>query len=209
LEHWIATFSNNYGALVCLFIIAWTFLEGETAVVATGALICGGVVHLHVWTLALCAFAGSSAADQTWFYVGRIFGAPMLARRPAMRAKMNWVLHLLTRHQNLFILAFRFIYGMRVVSPFIIGMTGVSRGKFLVLNLLAAATWASLFAVCGYTLGKAAKAYLGTSSMILVAVGAAVLCGIIALALRKRVRAEPTDESFAPTPPVDHVAPYP
>ncbi len=40
-----------------------------------------------------------------------------------------------------FILAFRFIYGMRTVSPVIIGLSSVSARRFVVLNAVAAIVW--------------------------------------------------------------------
>ncbi len=49
---------------------------------------------------------------------------------------------LLERHPTGFILAFRFLYGMRTISPVIIGLSGVPFRKFLLLNAIAAGIWA-------------------------------------------------------------------
>jgi membrane protein DedA with SNARE-associated domain len=176
LEHWIVDVANNYGPLVYLVILVWTFLEGETVVLITGALISGGDVHLSVWLLTLFAFLGSFGGDQSWFYIGRRFGTPLLKRWPTMAKKVSFAFRLLRKHENLFILSFRFIYGLRNISPFIIGMTGVPRCKFVGLNLLAAAVWANTFAWGGYFLGRVMECYLGESSQ-------AVLVGLIGLAI--------------------------
>jgi len=170
LEQWIVDFANNYGPLIYLVILVWTFLEGETVVLVTGALISGGSVHLSVWLLALFAFLGSFGGDQAWFYIGRTYGTPLLKRWPTMARKVEFAFTLLRRQENLFILSFRFIYGLRNISPFIIGMTGVSRVKFVVLNMLAAGVWANTFAWGGYTLGKVLETYLGESSQAVLAV---------------------------------------
>jgi membrane protein DedA with SNARE-associated domain len=170
LEQWIVEFANNYGPLVYLVILVWTFLEGETVVLVTGALISGGAVHLNVWFLALFAFLGSFGGDQAWFYIGRTYGTPLLKRWPTMARKVEFAFTLLRRQENLFILCFRFIYGLRNISPFIIGMTGVSRTKFFSLNLIAAAVWANTFAWGGYSLGKVLETYLGESSQAVLAV---------------------------------------
>jgi len=87
-----------------------------------------------------------------------------------MARKVEFAFTLLRRQENLFILSFRFIYGLRNISPFIIGMTGVSRVKFVVLNMLAAIVWANTFAWGGYTLGKVLETYLGESSQLVLAV---------------------------------------
>lgn len=174
MEQMIIDAANNYGPLVYLLILAFTFFEGETIVLLTGALISGGEVSLSVSTLAICALLGSFGGDQTWFYIGRKYGSPLLDRWPNMAKKIEWAFKLLRKHETLFILSFRFIYGVRNVSPFIIGMSGVGRLKFLILNFIAAAVWANTFAWGGYFLGKALEIYVGESKF-------AVLGGILAL----------------------------
>ncbi len=181
MEEKVLYIANNYGPLVYLAILAWTFLEGETVVLITGALIAGGNVTLSVWLLTLTALLGSFGGDQTWFYIGRRYGTPLLRRWPGMADKIEWAFRLLRRHETLFILSFRFIYGLRNISPFVIGMSGVSRAKFIALNLIAATLWANTFAWGGYFLGKALEAWMGESSMavlgvfILLAGGGALL----------------------------------
>jgi membrane protein DedA with SNARE-associated domain len=61
----------------------------------------------------------------------------------------------------LFILGFRFVYGIRTVSPFAIGMSDVPAGRYMVLNLVGAAIWAAAIAYLGYSLGEAAEVLLG------------------------------------------------
>ncbi|HLN23987.1 MAG TPA: DedA family protein [Patescibacteria group bacterium] len=165
MEQWIVDTANNHASLVYLAILGWTFLEGETIVLLTGALISGGEVTLSVAMLTLCALLGSFGGDQTWYYIGRKYGSPLLQRWPTMAAKIDWAFRLLRRHENLFILSFRFIYGIRNVSPFLIGMTGVSRFKFAVMNFIAALIWANTFSWGGYFLGKALESYAGESKM--------------------------------------------
>lgn len=187
LEQWIVDFANNYGPLIYLVILVWTFLEGETVVLVTGALISGGAVHLNVWLLALFAFLGSFGGDQAWFYIGRTYGTPLLKRWPTMARKVEFAFTLLRRQENLFILSFRFIYGLRNISPFIIGMTGVSRSKFFALNLIAAVVWANTFAWGGFSLGKVLETYLGESSQAVLAVLVIViLCVTVINWIRQR-----------------------
>lgn len=192
MEQWITDVANNYGSLVYLVILAWTFLEGETVVLITGALISGGNVHLSVWTLALVAFVGSFGGDQAWFYIGRRYGTPLLARWPNMGHRVEWAFRLLRKEETIFILTFRFIYGLRNISPFVIGMAGVSRLKFLFLNCLAAGIWANTFAWGGYTMGKVLETYLGQSSKAIL--GLLVLVVIVATVvskIRQRLRSKP------------------
>ena len=175
-----------------LVILAWTFLEGETVVLITGALISGGNVHLSVWTLALVAFAGSFGGDQAWFYIGRKYGTPLLARWPNMGKRVEWAFRLLRKEETVFILTFRFIYGLRNISPFVIGMAGVSRIKFLALNCVAAAIWANTFAWGGFSVGKVLETYLGQSSQLILGLFIlVVVVSTVASKIRQRMRTHP------------------
>ena len=192
LEHWIVEFANHHGPLVYLVILVWTFLEGETIVLITGALISGGDVQLSVWLLAISAFLGSFGGDQAWYFIGRKYGTPLLARWPTMASKIECAFALLRRYENLFILSFRFIYGLRNISPFIIGMSGISRAKFVLLNFIAAVVWANAFAWGGYTIGKILETYLGGSSQLILAVAVVavvVMTGVNAWRQRRKVLA--------------------
>jgi len=175
LEQWLINLTNNYGELAYLVILVWTFLEGETIVLIAAAALSGGIIHLNVWMVLLVSFLGSFSGDQLWFAVGRRYGAGLLARWPSLEDKTAGVFRLLDRYNDLFILTFRFIYGLRNISPFAIGMTQVSRKRFLALNAAAAVTWANAFVWGGYFLGRALEKYLGQASQ--------VALGIVALAV--------------------------
>ena len=166
MEQWIINLTNNYGELAYLAIFIWTFLEGETIVLLTAAALSGGIINLNIWIVLLVSFLGSFSGDQLWFAVGRRYGAGLLARWPSLEDKTCGVFRLLDRHNDLFILTFRFIYGLRNISPFAIGMTHVSRRRFLALNALAAMTWANAFVWGGYFLGRAMDKYLGQASQL-------------------------------------------
>jgi membrane protein DedA with SNARE-associated domain len=177
VEQWIINLTNNYGELAYLAILVWTFLEGETIVLLTAAALSGGIINLNIWIVLLVSFLGSFSGDQLWFAVGRRYGAGLLARWPSLEDKTAGVFRLLDRHNDLFILTFRFIYGLRNISPFAIGMTHVSRKRFLALNALAAATWANAFVWGGYFLGRALEKYLGQASQA--ALGILVLAMLV------------------------------
>ena len=64
------------------------------------------------------------------------------------------------KHQYWFILSFRFLYGLRTVAPFAIGMSSVKASTYAILNVIAAAIWAVAVALLGYLLGDAIHALL-------------------------------------------------
>lgn len=146
----------DYGYLA-LFI--GTFLEGETILVIAGFLAHGGYLELH-WVI-LSAFLGTFAGDQTFFYLGRFKGIAFLEKRPLWHRKTDKVFDLLHRHQIKVVLGFRFLYGVRNVTPFVIGASRMYPGKFFVLNFLGALIWAIAVGYLGYQFGDVAEAVLG------------------------------------------------
>lgn len=192
MEQFIENVLNNYSYLLYLVILGWTFLEGETVVLITGALASEGRYHISVEMLALAAFMGSFLGDQMYYYIGRRYGTPLLARWPTLTTKIDWAFRLVREHETLFILSFRFIYGVRNVSPFVIGMSGVSRLKYFVLNFIAAMVWAHTFAWGGYLLGRAMEEWLGEHKLffLLGFVAVAAVVGLISwMRQRRRVLA--------------------
>jgi membrane protein DedA with SNARE-associated domain len=146
--------------------------------------------------LLVVSFCGSFAGDQLWFAVGRRYGAGLLARWPSLAGKAQGVFRLLDRYNDLFILTFRFIYGLRNISPFAIGMTHVSRGRFFVLNLIAALAWANTFVWGGYSLGRALETYMGQASQAIL--GLIVLALLISWLIRKRFKKKKISPSDQP-----------
>lgn len=140
-------------------VLVGSFLEGETILVLGGLAAHLGYLELP-WVIA-CAFAGSSIGDQIYFLLGRYRGQALLDAHPRWQRKVDRAFDLVHRHQNLIILSCRFLYGMRIVTPFVLGMSRVGIPRFVSLNLLAAAIWATAIATLGYLFGHAMEAILG------------------------------------------------
>jgi len=152
LEELVSTY--GYAA-----IAVGTFLEGEMILVLGGFAAHRGYLDLS-WVIA-CAFAGSVFGDQLYFHIGRAQGPGLLARRPGWQARAERVFRLLHAHQVWLILGFRFIYGLRTVTPFLLGAGRVSPVRFLVLNVIGGFAWAVAFGVLGYVFGEAMELVLG------------------------------------------------
>src|SRR3990172_5843008 len=138
----------DYGYLA---ILVGTFFEGETIVILAGVAANMGLLEIQ-WVIA-AAVAGSFSGDQLWYYVGRHWGPKIIARRLSWQEGAEKVYKHLHRHQYWLILSFRFYYGLRNVTPFVIGSAQIPRLRFFVLNLIGAIVWAHTFAYGGYLLG--------------------------------------------------------
>ena len=140
-------------------ILIGTFLEGETILVLAGLAAHQGYLEL-TWVI-LAAFTGSLCGDQLFFYLGRRHSQAVLSRRPAWRAKAQKVHKMMDRFQTPLILSFRFLYGLRTVTPFVIGTSPVSFKKFILLNSAGALAWAVAIGSGGYLFGHVLEIFIG------------------------------------------------
>ena len=175
----------RYG-LFALFLGAG--FEGEMAVVTGGLLAHRGLFQL--WAAMLVACAGSFGADQLWFYIGRRFQHSERVRRAQERPAFAKALAMFRRHPVAFIFAFRFLYGLRTISPIAIGTTDVPARLFVAVNLVSAIVWTVTFTSIGYMFGHGFERLAGRylpNTWTLVAVVAAVLAivGIVHLVRRR------------------------
>jgi membrane protein DedA with SNARE-associated domain len=147
------------GAGAYFVVLALTFLEGETIVLIAGFAAAQGLLDPRLMVAA--AWLGSFAGDQCCFWLARYFGTRLLDRYPRWHVKINAALAWLDRYDAGFILAFRFIYGVRNVSSFALGLSHVRAKRFLWLNFVAAGLWAGSFVAVGYFLGHEYRKILG------------------------------------------------
>lgn len=145
---WLEQLVRQYGYLA-LFV--GTFLEGETILLIAGFLAHTG--NLDLTTCILTAFLGSLSGDQTAFYIGRFKGKAFIDKRPNWKDKVERVHKMLERFHEVLILSFRFFYGLRNLTPFILGTTEITGFKFFALNAVGAFVWAVAFGCAGYFFG--------------------------------------------------------
>src|SRR5258708_9694548 len=147
LPHLIA----EYGGWIYAIAFTWAFFEGETFVLFGGLAAAQGL--LDPVLLGISVVFGSFCGDQCWFLLGRHFGPRLLRRYARWRPRVATPLAWLERYDAWFILTFRFIYGIRNISSFAIGLSAVKWRRFTWLNLLGSAIWATSFVGGGYAFG--------------------------------------------------------
>lgn len=150
------TLLSRYGYKV---ILIWTFLEGETIVILAGMFAEG--LHLDPWLIALYAFCGSFLSDQVMFSLGKYKGESVLRFFPRLAKNVDKAARLFKKYDTILILGFRFVYGVRNVTPILLGVSGVSHLKFFTLNFIGAGIWALSFSFGGFYAGKAFMKIMG------------------------------------------------
>jgi len=179
-----------------LGVLIGTFLEGDIALILGG--ICAQCTDLRLYGVILAAFTGAIIGDQTCYNLGRHHGLQLLNRFPRLKLRTDRVFYHMRRHGSVIAFAFRFVYGFRILTPLMIGASGVGRGRFTLLNCLGALSWATALGCLGYMMGEALVAILVNLKADLkhllpfILLGLLVLVGIIRLIVwqvrRRRAR---------------------
>lgn len=138
-------FVRNLG-YVAVFL--GSLVEGESVIFVAGWLAHEG--YLSLYKIIIISFAGSLIADQSLFFLGHFYGKSLLNKFPTLKPRTEKAFALLHKYNTIFILSFRFIYGIRTISPIVIGTSNVSIKRFVVLNFIAALIWSLSSCLAAY-----------------------------------------------------------
>ncbi len=151
----ISALIASYGYLA---VFVGTLLEGETILLAAGYAAQRGLLQ---WPVVIAiAIVGGTLGDQIAFMVGRWKGDFLIARFPSLAHRVPQVHRLLERHHVILILVIRFLYGLRIAGPIIMGTSQVPFLRFAMLNFAGAILWALLVSGAGYYFGVALEAWV-------------------------------------------------
>jgi membrane protein DedA with SNARE-associated domain len=151
LESFVVTY--GYPAL-----LAGTLLEGETIVIIAGILAHSGYLQLP-WVMGV-AFCGAFCADQFFFQVGKRKGKQFFENRPHWEPRIDRVRRFLVGYQVIAVLGYRFVYGMRTITPVVIGASDFATRRFVFLNLCSTLLWSVTVSSAGYFFGNVIEALL-------------------------------------------------
>jgi membrane protein DedA with SNARE-associated domain len=139
-------------------LAADSLLEGQTILVLAGFAARRGRLSLFA-VLGIAAVA-SFVGNQFYFWLGRMHGPSVLVRWPSMAQQFDRIYRLFAHYPATVIVGIRFVYGLRIAGPVVIGMSPISGYRFGLLNALGAVLWACLVAGVGWVFGRAAELVL-------------------------------------------------
>lgn len=128
-----------------------SLVEGESVILTASSMAYFG--YLSLYKVMVVAFFGTVIADQALYCVGRRYGHAIFDRFPRLKKSADRAFSLLHRFDVWFIIACRFIYGIRITSAVVIGAAGIPLGRFIPLNILSALIWTVVSCIGGYMLG--------------------------------------------------------
>jgi len=182
----IASLIEQYGYLITFI---GTFIEGESVLVFSAI-----AAHLGYLTLPgviLVATVGATLGDMTFFFIGRKYGAPFLARFPVAKKSTARLNSLIERFPNASIIVFRFIYGLKVSGAVLIGMSHITSRRFIALNVLGSFIWASSITILSYLFAASLNHMIGriqgVEKILFVVVVVVVVVYYITVLVRKQL----------------------
>ena len=164
-----------------------SMLEGETVLVLAGLAAHRG--HLSLPAVWLLAAAGGALGDAIYFALGRRYGEGLIARYPWFAPAIARVHRLIERGPIVSVIGVRFLYGLRMAGPVVIGTSGMAWPHFLLWDACGALLWSGAWLAAGYVVGELAQTLLGNLARIERELFLGVLCVAVITALVVRARA--------------------
>lgn len=170
----LSAFLQQYAYLA---ILVGAFFEGESTLLIAGLAAEQGRLD---WRYVLLAGAvGGFCGDQAHFWTGRLVGRRVLSRRPKWLQQSDRLLLAFKRRETLFLLAFRYLYGLRTVASVALGTCGVNPVRFAVFDLIGAFLWSATVVGLGYQVGEPLLTFLSERSAHEIwALGGLIACGM-------------------------------
>jgi membrane protein DedA with SNARE-associated domain len=172
----------------------------EDVALITGGILAGRGPPIGVgslWGMIFVGLAGILIGDSIIFRAGATYGEALLDTRLGRHIpgeKIQRIIALFEKHGAKFIMVARFLPGIRAVTYFVAGTTGVPYWKFLLFDGLAACVSAPFWVLLGYRAAKhrMLKRAWDTAKeiqiWILVGIGVALLAWVIIAVVRGRAR---------------------
>lgn len=135
-------------------VILGALVEGEMVLILAGGAAYHGYMSLTF--VILTAFVGAVIHDHLLFFLGRYCGQRLLNFSPRWHRRIDKVSHWIQKYDQYFIMSFRFVYGLRTVTPLLVGQSTIRLRRYSRLVSLSALIWA--VAVSGF-------GYLGASAL--------------------------------------------
>lgn len=170
-------------------VILGALIEGEMVLLVAA----GTAYHqyLDLSLVMLIAFIGAVIHDTLLFFVGRLFGE-QIQRRASKKAtgRLSKAITMIEKYNNLFIMSFRFIYGVRTITPIVIGTTHIKLPRYMAMISISAAIWAITISYLGYTCAMALEAVLENFDLYkkYLAIGLAIIIAGIYVVIKFRKR---------------------
>jgi membrane protein DedA with SNARE-associated domain len=146
---------RDHGLWALFFAAA---LEGDLTLLLAGML-----VRIGIWPMAeawAVAAAGALVGDSFYFWLGHGTGRRWLTTAHGQRV-MPYIERAAKKYGMASLFFARYIYGARIATMFFWGMRRLSYWRFVILDALNCAIWATVFGGFGYLFSSGLERFLG------------------------------------------------
>lgn len=171
---------NLIGQFGPVIVLAGTFFEGEVFAIIGGFLAYRGSYSLEL--MAGLAFVGSFFGDLAVFLFARHFTGHRWVRRWRRKTKFVKAIGLVERFQAYFVIVNRYVYGLRMPGLIALGLSNIGVTRFILLNLVGALLWASIFTGVGFVFGYSIQTVFSRLEIMEGAAGLTLLTITVVLA---------------------------
>ena len=182
----LAALVSQYGtwtyAILFLIIFCETglvvtpFLPGDSLLFATGALIVGTDLNVHV--MALVVIGAAVLGNMVNYGIGRFFGARLFHNPDSKIFRRDYLLRaeqFFIKHGAKAIVMTRFIPIIRTFVPFAAGMGGMHYARFMMFNIIGGLLWVGMFLYAGYFFGNIPSVQENFTALIFGIIGLSLL----------------------------------
>ena len=182
MEH----FLEHYGYLA---VILGVFVQGKSVALAAGIIAHHG--ELSIVGVLVAVIATTYAYDLILYAVGWSLGHRLYDRRPKWKAIAERLRALLGEQPVATLMAYRFIPGVRIASPAIIGAARYSPASFLPLDAISAALGMGALVLAGFGLGHLLFVLIDRANDYEIAVAVGVVLAGTAFLIHRHTRRRP------------------
>ena len=133
-------------------LFVWSLLEGEIGLSLAGYMVKQGQFHpVNVLSIAI---SGALLGDLTLFLIGRLFKKKTESLLHNYQKKIDRIENWFRYYGGWIVIFERFIYGTHIPALLVLGASGFSFLKFLLLDIIGVVLWAVTFTTLGYLFGQ-------------------------------------------------------
>lgn len=158
------------------------FLEGEFVLLS--AIIAAHHGYLNIWLVIITAIIATIGSDLFYFNIGK-HKVSRFINNGKWSTKINGVKKRFEKHRTQTLLGYRFVYGLRIITPIFLGTQNITVKEFLKFSLLGTLIWATIITGLGIFFGELIIRYLNDLEKVeFYIIGALLIIALLSILFR-------------------------
>ncbi|AJC48170.1 DedA family protein [Allofrancisella guangzhouensis] len=133
-------------------------IEGEIFLIMVGIATAASLFNYPLVIIA--ATIGAIVHDNSIFIFSKLTGKKFIEKKQSWQAKANQSLKILNKYDIWAILSIRFLYGLRTITIFIVGLSKISKLKFVTLDAISSFIWSYIYITLGFFSGQTILSFI-------------------------------------------------